>query len=160
MPVLFGRRGAREATEGGTASRSKDTVPRYRFFARLYHERATEAVGGVDAEEGGGVMMVRSQCKTVLKLWLRRVGCRWPSANTPLRRVSGWFLLVYGYLRARPRARNAYWPVCGSYSCASNTLSACRRCRMIASATLGALGKLPACCRPSSPRHPCSSNAR
>ncbi|KZT74707.1 hypothetical protein DAEQUDRAFT_3213 [Daedalea quercina L-15889] len=66
--------------------------------------------------------------KTVLKFELRR-GRVWPSVNTPLRRVSGWFSLVDGYLRARlPRTQCLLARLWFSLV-PLNTLSACRHCR-------------------------------
>jgi len=88
--------------------------------------------------------------KTVLKLELRRVGCGWPSANTPLRRVSGCLALVYGYPRARlPRTQCSLARVWVLTRTSSTRCLPAGIAGLIASATLSDLGKLPACCRPS-----------
>ena len=154
VPVLFGRREARARRARRQWGRrllrgAKTRSHANRFFARPYRERATEAVGGVDEEGGCDGLPAHDEdsLEVGAETWSGMDGqvlthrCGVDQAGS---------LSFTDISELGSRGRAAYWPVYGSCWCASNTLSACRRCRMIASATLGDLGKLPACCRPSS----------
>lgn len=130
VPVLFGWRGASEATvEGG------DCFEERRHRPTLTASSLDSTTSGplrlsVVSMRRGGAMTVRSRFEDSLEVLAET----WSVVDGQvLAHRCGVYqagsLSFTDISEPGSRGRNAYWPVYGSHSCASNTLSACRRCR-------------------------------